>query len=103
MPLHTHLGETLDEDAYCLALFNQRPVDYLEEVGWMSPRVWLAHGIHFNDAEVARLGKAGVGICHCPTSNMTLASGRCRTCELEEAGSPWASASTARPRTTIPT
>jgi 8-oxoguanine deaminase len=86
--LHTHLGETLDEDAYCLALFNQRPVDYLEEVGWMSPRVWLAHGIHFNDAEVARLGKAGVGVCHCPTSNMTLASGRCRTCELEEAGSP---------------
>jgi 8-oxoguanine deaminase len=54
----------------------------------MTDRVWLAHGIHFNDAEVARLGKAGVGVCHCPTSNMTLASGRCRTCELEAAGSP---------------
>ncbi len=86
--LHTHLGETLDEDAYCLATFGQRPVDYLEEVGWMSPRAWLAHGIHFNDDEVARLGRAGVGVCHCPTSNMTLASGRCRTCELEAAGSP---------------
>jgi 8-oxoguanine deaminase len=86
--LHTHLGETLDEDAYCLAAFGQRPVDYLEEVGWMNPRTWLAHGIHFNDDEVARLGRAGVGVCHCPTSNMTLASGRCRTCELEAAGSP---------------
>ncbi|WP_375465560.1 8-oxoguanine deaminase [uncultured Methylobacterium sp.] len=86
--LHTHLGETLDEDAYCLALFGQRPVDYLEEVGWMGPRTWLAHGIHFDDGEVARLGRAGVGVCHCPTSNMTLASGRCRTCELEAAGSP---------------
>ena len=86
--LHTHLGETLDEDAYCLAMFGCRPVDYLEEVGWMSDRVWLAHGIHFNDAEVARLGRAGVGVCHCPTSNMTLASGRCRTCELEAAGAP---------------
>ncbi|GJE59455.1 8-oxoguanine deaminase [Methylobacterium trifolii] len=86
--LHTHLGETLDEDAYCLALFGQRPVDYLEEVGWMNPRAWLAHGIHFNDDEVARLGRAGVGVCHCPTSNMTLASGLCRTCELEAAGSP---------------
>lgn len=86
--LHTHLGETLDEDAYCLAMFGQRPVDYLEEVGWMTDRAWLAHGIHFNDEEVVRLGKAGVGVCHCPTSNMTLASGCCRTCELEAAGSP---------------
>ena len=86
--LHTHLGETLDEDAYCLAMFGQRPVDYLEEVGWLNSRAWLAHGIHFNDEEVARLGKAGVGVCHCPTSNMTLASGQCRTCELEAAGSP---------------
>ncbi|MDH2311590.1 8-oxoguanine deaminase [Methylobacterium brachiatum] len=86
--LHTHLGETLDEDQFCLSMFGCRPVDYLEEVGWMSDRVWLAHGIHFNDAEVARLGKAGVGVCHCPTSNMTLASGHCRTCELEAAGSP---------------
>jgi 8-oxoguanine deaminase len=86
--LHTHLGETLDEDDYCLSMFRCRPVEYLEEVGWLSDRVWLAHGIHFNDAEVARLGKAGVGVCHCPTSNMTLASGRCRTCELEAAGSP---------------
>jgi 8-oxoguanine deaminase len=86
--LHTHLGETLDERAYCLEKFGQRPVDYLEDVGWMGARTWLAHGIHFNDNEVRRLGKAGVGICHCPTSNMVLASGRCRTCELEAAGSP---------------
>ncbi|ACL56118.1 8-oxoguanine deaminase [Methylobacterium nodulans] len=86
--LHTHLAETRDETDYCLAAFGQRPLDYLEEVGWLSPRTWLAHGIHFDDAEVARLGRAGVGVCHCPTSNMTLASGFCRTCELEAAGSP---------------
>ncbi|MCP1560654.1 UNVERIFIED_ORG: 8-oxoguanine deaminase [Methylorubrum zatmanii] len=86
--LHTHLGETLDENAFCLETFGQRPVDYLEEVGWMGPRAWLAHGIHFNDDEVRRLGAAGVGVCHCPASNMVLASGQCRTCELEAAGSP---------------
>ena len=85
---HTHLGETLDEDDYCLAHFGCRPVDYLEELGWMNDRVWLAHGIHFNDDEVRRLGAAGVGVCHCPTSNMVLASGHCRTKELEAAGSP---------------
>ncbi len=86
--LHTHLGETRDEDAYCLRQFGLRPVDYLEEQGWLTDRVWLAHGIHFDDAEVARLGRHGVGVCHCPTSNMTLASGQCRTLELEAAGSP---------------
>ncbi|MEL6968295.1 MAG: 8-oxoguanine deaminase [Pseudomonadota bacterium] len=85
---HTHLGETLDEDAYCVEHFGYRPVDYLEELGWMNDRVWLAHGIHFNDDEVARLGHAGVGVCHCPTSNMVLASGHCRTKELEAAGAP---------------
>ena len=54
----------------------------------MSNRVWLAHGVHFNEEEIARLGKAGVGVCHCAASNMVLASGICRTCELEAAGSP---------------
>jgi 8-oxoguanine deaminase len=84
--LHTHLAETLDEDAYCESHFRCRPVDYLDEVGWLNPRVWLAHGIHFRDDELTRLGRHGVGICHCPTSNMVLASGRCRTKELEAAG-----------------
>ena len=86
--LHTHLAETRDEVDYCLAKFQCRPVDYLEDAGWMNDRVWLAHGIHFNDDEVKRLGKARVGVCHCPTSNMVLASGQCRTRELEAAGSP---------------
>ncbi|MEZ5871106.1 MAG: 8-oxoguanine deaminase [Nitratireductor sp.] len=86
--LHTHLGETHDEDAYCIEKFSCRPVDYLEENGWLEDRTWLAHGIHFNDDEIARLGKAGVGVCHCPTSNMVLASGNCRTRELEAAGVP---------------
>jgi 8-oxoguanine deaminase len=86
--LHTHLGETRDENEYCLQHFSCRPVDYLEECGWLTERVWLAHGIHFNDREIANLGRHKVGICHCPTSNMTLASGQCRTKELEAAGSP---------------
>jgi 8-oxoguanine deaminase len=86
--LHTHLAETNDENEYCLEHYGCRPVDYLEECGWMSERVWLAHGIHFNDDEVRRLGRHHVGVCHCPTSNMTLASGQCRTKELEAAGSP---------------
>ena len=85
--LHTHLCETGDEERFCLETYRLRPVDLLEETGWMSSRVWLAHGIHFNAGEIVRLGRAGVGVCHCAASNMVLASGICRTCELEAAGS----------------
>ena len=84
--LHTHLAETHDEDAFCRSMFGMSPLDYLDEVGWLSDRTWLAHGIHFSDDDVRRLGRHGVGICHCPTSNMVLASGQCRTRELEAAG-----------------
>lgn len=84
--LHTHLGETEDEDEYCVRQFNQRPVDYLDDVGWLADDVWLAHGIHFTADEITRLGAAGIGISHCPHSNMLLSSGICRTRELEAAG-----------------
>ncbi len=84
--LHTHLAETHDEDAFCQSRFGFSPVDYLDEVGWLNERTWLAHGIHFSDTEIGRLGKHGVSVCHCPTSNMVLASGHCRTLELEKAG-----------------
>lgn len=86
--LHTHLAETHDETAFCIKMFGVRPVDYLERVGWLNNRTWLAHGIHFNDEEIARLGKAKVGIAHCPSSNMLLASGQCPTLALQEAGCP---------------
>ncbi|CAM3938228.1 8-oxoguanine deaminase [Ectopseudomonas alcaliphila] len=86
--LHTHLAETLDEEDYCLRQFGLRTVDYLESVGWLGPRTWLAHGIHFNSEEIARLGAAGTGVCHCPCSNMRLASGICPVHDLEAAGVP---------------
>ncbi len=86
--LHTHLAETFDENDFCLEVFGVRPVDYLERVGWLSEDVWLAHGIHFNQEEISRLGKAGVGITHCPSSNMVLGSGQCPTLALEKAGCP---------------
>ncbi|WP_111892783.1 8-oxoguanine deaminase [Acinetobacter sp. MB5] len=84
--LHTHLAETLDEEAFCLKMFGMRTVDYLESVGWLNSRTWLAHGIHFNAEEIQRLGKNGVGICHCPHSNMRLASGICPTIDLMASG-----------------
>jgi 8-oxoguanine deaminase len=86
--LHTHLCETEDEERFCLDVYGVRPVDLLEATGWLSPRTWLAHGVHFNPEEIGRLGRAGVGVCHCAASNMVLASGICPTKDLEDAGAP---------------
>ena len=84
--LHTHLAETADEAAFCQARFGCTPLDYLDRCGWMRPGTWLAHGIHFSDQEITRLGQAGVGVSHCACSNQVLASGTCRACALEAAG-----------------
>ena len=84
--LHTHLAETRDENEFCLAKFGMRPLDYLEDVDWLADDVWLAHGIHFTQSEIERLGAAGTGICHCPSSNMVLASGICPVNDLLSAG-----------------
>ncbi len=84
--LHTHLGESEDENEFCLSHFGKRPADYLASLDWLAGDVWLAHGIHFDDDEISRLGSAGIGISHCPSSNMILASGICRTKDLEAAG-----------------
>ena len=86
--LHTHLAETSDENSFCENLYGCRPLDYLEKVGWLSSYVWLAHGIHFSSEEIQRLGRTKMGICHCPSSNMTLASGFCPVEELRAAGAP---------------
>ncbi len=84
--LHTHLAETVDEAAFCQARFGCSPLDYLEDCGWLRPGTWLAHGIHFDNVEIARLGRARIGVTHCPCSNQLLASGTCPVCALEAAG-----------------
>jgi len=84
--MHTHLSETEDENNFCLKMFGCRPIDYLDQVGWLNDKTWLAHAIHYTDEELARLGKAGVGMSHCPSSNMILSSGVFKSIAAEKAG-----------------
>lgn len=84
--LHTHLAETEDENAFCQETHGCRPLDYLDQCGWLGPRTWLAHGIFFTPGEMVRLGKAKTSITHCACSNQILASGCCPVCEMEEVG-----------------
>ncbi len=84
--LHCHLCQSPDEDAYAMATFGKRSVDLLEDAGWLTPRTWVAHGIHFNADEIGRLGHAGVSVCHLPAADMAFGVGICPTRELEAAG-----------------
>jgi 8-oxoguanine deaminase len=84
--MHTHLGETRDEILYCQHKYSCRPLDYLEDCGWLNERTWLAHAIHFDSDEIARLAKAGTAITHCACSNQVLGSGGCPVCDMEAAG-----------------
>lgn len=84
--LHTHLAETEDESRFCEHRYGCRPLDYLERTGWLSSRVWLAHGIHFSAAEIERMGQSAMAVSHCPGSNMVLSSGICPAVGMEQAG-----------------
>lgn len=86
--LHTHLAETIEEEMHCLERFGRRPLDVMDSWGWLASDVWYAHGVHFDDGEVARLGAAGAGVAHCPSSNARLGAGMCRTVDLTSAGAP---------------
>jgi len=73
--LHTHLAETQDEEAFCLSKLGARPVDLMEQLGWLRPDAWFAHMVHVSPTDIAKLSAAGVGMSHCPSSNMALGSG----------------------------
>jgi cytosine/adenosine deaminase-related metal-dependent hydrolase len=87
--LHTHLAEDPDEDRFCMDTFGRRPVEQFAEVGWLTGRSWVAHCIYPNGPEVTRLGQAGTGVAHCPSSNMLLGGGGfAPVSDLRAAGAP---------------
>jgi cytosine/adenosine deaminase-related metal-dependent hydrolase len=86
LQLHTHLAETVEENAYCRELFGCTPVEYLERVGWIAADVWCAHCVHLSAEDVVSFGQAGVGVAHCPTSNLRLGAGVAPVRDLLDAG-----------------
>jgi cytosine/adenosine deaminase-related metal-dependent hydrolase len=86
--LHTHLAETLEEDAFCRDRFGCSPAEYVDELGWLADDVWLAHCVHIDDATITRFAGTGTGVAHCPTSNARLGAGTARAAALAAAGVP---------------
>jgi cytosine/adenosine deaminase-related metal-dependent hydrolase len=86
LQLHTHLAETVEEEAYCKHLFGVTPVEYLRDLGWLAGNVWCAHCVHLEQVDVAAFAQGDVGVAHCPTSNMRLGAGIAPVRELLDAG-----------------
>ncbi|MBT5865576.1 MAG: 8-oxoguanine deaminase [Ilumatobacter sp.] len=84
--LHTHFAENAEDDEFSIATFGCRPMEYLERTGWCTDRTWVAHCVMPNHDEIQRLGAAGVGAAHCPSSNMILSSGIAPIVDLRAAG-----------------
>jgi cytosine/adenosine deaminase-related metal-dependent hydrolase len=84
--LHTHLAETAEESEYCRELYGCTPAEYLARVGWMADDVWCAHCVHLSAGDVASFARDGVGVAHCPTSNLRLGAGLAPVQELLGAG-----------------
>lgn len=75
VPRHTHLGESLDERRFSLERYGEAPVQVLASEGWLEPDVWLAHAVHVEGGEIEEFAARGLGVAHCPSSNMRLGSG----------------------------
>jgi cytosine/adenosine deaminase-related metal-dependent hydrolase len=86
LPLHTHLAETVEENAYCLELYGCTPVEYLTDLGWLGGDVWCAHCVHLSAEDVSDFASTGTGVAHCPTSNLRLGAGIAPVRELVDEG-----------------
>src|SRR6266508_3704273 len=73
--MHTHIAETLEEEAFCVETFDRRPLELIDDWGWLGSDVWLAHCVHLDDKDVRRVAETGTGVAWCPTSNLRLGSG----------------------------
>jgi cytosine/adenosine deaminase-related metal-dependent hydrolase len=86
--LHTHLAEVAEEDDYCRATYGRLPVEYLDDLGWLGPDVWLAHCVHLSGAAIERFAATGTAVAHCPGSNARLGAGISPVRALLDAGVP---------------
>jgi cytosine/adenosine deaminase-related metal-dependent hydrolase len=84
--LHTHLAETVEEEDYCRELYGCRPVEYLEQLGWLAGDVWCAHCVQLDGGDVEKFGATGTGVAHCPTSNLRIGAGVAPVRPLLDAG-----------------
>jgi cytosine/adenosine deaminase-related metal-dependent hydrolase len=84
--MHTHLAETLDEERFCIERFGRRPLELMDDWGWVGDDVWFAHAVHLDEKDVRRIGDTRSGVASCPSSNLRLGAGIAPVRALAESG-----------------
>ncbi|MEN1984629.1 amidohydrolase [Paenibacillus hubeiensis] len=76
VPIHIHLAETREETVKIREKYGMTPAEYLENTGlFEKTHVLLAHGVHLNRRDIARLKGMRGGVAHNPVSNLKLGCG----------------------------
>lgn len=86
IPIHMHVHETAHEIEQSLAATGRRPLQRLDELGLLTPRLLAVHMTQLESGEIEQCAQQGVNVVHCPESNLKLASGFCPVSRLVEAG-----------------
>ena len=84
--IHTHASENTGEVALVRQRFGKDNIVVLDELGLLGDHCCIAHCIHLSSEERGLLAQRGAHVCHCPSSNLKLASGICQVPELIAAG-----------------
>jgi len=88
VPFMMHLSETKEEVEIIRARCGLRPVHYLDRIGVLGGNSAAVHCVWLDDSEMDVLTASGTAVCHCPESNMKLASGVARIPEFLKRGVP---------------
>jgi 5-methylthioadenosine/S-adenosylhomocysteine deaminase len=86
IPLHSHTLETRLQAVHAQEMWGKTVVEYLDDLGFLSPRLTIVHGIWLTDGDIALLAENGCSVVHNPLSNMKLGSGICPVRRLLDAG-----------------
>lgn len=84
--VHTHSSENRAELELVRKLYGCENIEAFEKLGLTGKKLVLAHCIHLNESEERILASSGTRVSHCPSSNLKLASGLCRTPDLRAKG-----------------
>ncbi|POH71089.1 formimidoylglutamate deiminase [Cryobacterium zongtaii] len=88
VPLHIHLSEQPQENADCLAAYGLTPTELLDGLGALSPRLSVVHATHLSDHDLQLLGRNGVTVVMCPSTEADLGDGIGPARAVADAGSP---------------
>ncbi len=86
VPIHLHLLETAGEVDGSISQHGKHPLDRLESLGLLGPRLLAVHMTQLTEADMDRVARAGAHVLHCPASNLKLASGICPVAALDARG-----------------